>query len=120
MDRLTKGGTCIVYDGFRAETFWEVVRRFEITGCCLLSAMVPFLLKQPASPRDRDHPLRAVITVPWNQDSLARRRALRLADAHCIQYDRDCDTHHLNSESERARQLRADAPRRRGPGGGRE
>ncbi len=71
MDRLTKGGTCIVHDGFRAETFWEVVRRFEITGCCLLSAMVPFLLKQPPSERDRDHPLRAVITVPWNQDSLA-------------------------------------------------
>jgi len=36
--------------------------------------MTRFLLNQPPSSRDRDHPLRAVITVPWNQDSLAVAR----------------------------------------------
>ncbi len=71
MDRLIKGGTCVLYDGFKPESFWDVVRRFDITGCCLVGAMTRFLLNQPASARDRDHPLRAVITVPWNQDSLA-------------------------------------------------
>ncbi len=71
MDRLIKGGTCVLYDGFKPESFWDVVRRFNITGCCLVGAMTRFLLNQPPSARDRDHPLRAVITVPWNQDSLA-------------------------------------------------
>jgi len=71
MDRLTKGGTCVLYDGFSPSAFWDTVRRFGITGCCLVGAMTQFLLKQPASADDRDHPLRAVITVPWNQDSLA-------------------------------------------------
>jgi crotonobetaine/carnitine-CoA ligase len=33
--------------------------------------MTQFLLRQPAGERDRDHPLRNVVTVPWNQDSLA-------------------------------------------------
>jgi crotonobetaine/carnitine-CoA ligase len=71
MDRLIKGGTCVLYDGFKPESFWDTVRRFNITGCCLVGAMTRFLLNQPPSSRDRDHPLRAVITVPWNQDSLA-------------------------------------------------
>jgi carnitine-CoA ligase len=71
MDRLIKGGTCVLYDGFKPESFWDTVRRFNITGCCLVGAMTRFLLNQPPSARDREHPLRAAITVPWNQDSLA-------------------------------------------------
>jgi crotonobetaine/carnitine-CoA ligase len=71
MDRLTKGGSCVLVDGFSATAFWELVRRFGISGCCLVGAMTQFLLKQPPDPRDRDHPLRNVITVPWNADSLA-------------------------------------------------
>lgn len=70
MDRLTKGGSCVLYDGFKPDSFWDTVREYGITGGCLVGAMTRFLLNQPASPRDRDHPLRAVITVPWNQDSL--------------------------------------------------
>jgi len=70
MDRLAKGGTCVLCDGFRLEEFWDTIRRFRITGCCLVGAMTQFLLKQPPSERDRDHTLRSVITVPWNQDSL--------------------------------------------------
>ena len=71
MDRLIKGGTCVLYDGFKPESFWDTVRRLDITGACLVGAMTRFLLNQPPSDRDRDHPLRAVITVPWNQDSMA-------------------------------------------------
>jgi len=83
MDRLTKGGTCVLFDGFRPDSFWDTVRRFRITGCCLVGAMTQFLLKQPPSERDRDHTLRAVITVPWNQDSLdvARRYGLEMYTA---------------------------------------
>ncbi len=83
MDRLTKGGTCVLYDGFHPSSFWDTVRRFNITGCCLVGAMTQFLLKQPPSDRDRDHPLKSVITVPWNQDSLdvAERYGLQMYTA---------------------------------------
>jgi crotonobetaine/carnitine-CoA ligase len=83
MDRLTKGGTCVLYDGFKPGSFWDTVRRFDITGCCLVGAMTQFLLRQPPSDRDRDHPLRNVITVPWNQDSraVAERYGLQMHTA---------------------------------------
>ena len=42
MDRLIKGGTCVLYDGFKPESFWDTVRRFNITGCCLVGAMTRF------------------------------------------------------------------------------
>ena len=71
MDRLIKGGSCVLMDGFHPQSFWDTVRRFGITGTCLVGAMTQFLLKQPPSTRDRDHTLRSVITVPWNEDSLA-------------------------------------------------
>lgn len=71
MDRLIKGGSAAVVDGFHPSEFWDTIRRFEITGTCLVGAMTQFLLKQPASDNDREHTLRAVITVPWNEDSLA-------------------------------------------------
>ena len=83
MDRLTKGGTCILYDGFKPSTFWETVRQFDVTGACLVGAMTQFLLRQPPSARDRDHPLRNVVTVPWNQDSkaVAERYGLQMHTA---------------------------------------
>ncbi len=71
MDRLVKGGSCVVVDGFSPGKFWDTIRRFEITGTCLVGAMTQFLLKQPNEGRDRDHTLRSVITVPWNEDSVA-------------------------------------------------
>ena len=71
LDRLTKGGTCVLVDGFSATSFWPTVRRFRITGACLVGAMTQFLLRQPPSPDDRNHTLRNVVTVPWNEDSKA-------------------------------------------------
>ena len=83
MDRLTKGGTCVLHDGFKPGTFWDTVRRNNITGCCLVGAMTQFLLRQPPGDRDRDHPLRNVVTVPWNQDSkaVAERYGLQMHTA---------------------------------------
>ncbi len=45
--------------------------------------MTQFLLRQPPSDRDRDHPLRNVVTVPWNQDSraVAERYGLQMHTA---------------------------------------
>ena len=71
LDRLTKGGTCVLVDGFSAANFWPTIRRFRITGACLVGGMTQFLLRQPPGPDDRDHTLRNVVTVPWNEDSKA-------------------------------------------------
>ena len=83
LDRLTKGGTCVLVDGFSAASFWSTVRRFRITGACLVGGMTQFLLRQPPSPDDRNHTLRNVVTVPWNEDSraVAERYGLQMRTA---------------------------------------
>lgn len=80
MDRLIKGGNTVVTEGFSPERFWDTIDRCGVTGTCLVGAMTPFLLKQPPSDRDKTHPLRTVITVPWNEDSLrvAQRYDIRM------------------------------------------
>ena len=110
MDRLTKGGTCVLYDGFKPATFWDTSARFDITGGCLVGAMTQFLLRQPPSDRDRDHPLRNVVTVPWNQDSRAVGRTLRAADAHGLQHDGDGRADPVRRRPGGARHLRPAAP----------
>jgi crotonobetaine/carnitine-CoA ligase len=83
LDRLTKGGTCVLVDGFSAANFWPTIRRFRITGACLVGAMTQFLLRQPPGPDDRNHTLRNVVTVPWNEDSraVAQRYGLQMRTA---------------------------------------
>jgi crotonobetaine/carnitine-CoA ligase len=68
---LVKGGSTALVESFRTQTFWETVRRTQTTTITLLGAMIPFLLKEPPSPRDRDHPLRHVVMVPLSDDAQA-------------------------------------------------
>ncbi|MDP6345458.1 MAG: AMP-binding protein [Alphaproteobacteria bacterium] len=65
------GGSCLIVDSFSTETFWPTIRQHGVTATCFVGAMTPFLLKQPPSNHDKDHTLRCVVTVPWNEDSLA-------------------------------------------------
>ena len=46
-----------------------MTRRTQSTCLTLLGAMVPFLLKAPPTPRDRDHPLKKVVLVPLSDAS---------------------------------------------------
>jgi carnitine-CoA ligase len=64
---LCVGSSIGVVSHFRTEAFWDQVRELEITSAFLLGAMATFLLKQPPSPRDRDHTLRMVFIVPLGQ-----------------------------------------------------
>jgi carnitine-CoA ligase len=64
---LCLGSSIGVVSHFRTEAFWDQVRELEITSAFLLGAMATFLLKQPPSPRDRDHGLRMVFIVPLGQ-----------------------------------------------------
>ncbi len=79
----TIGCSCVIVDGFSSDRFWPVIRRYEITTAFLIGAMTPFLLKQPPSPDDMNHPLRHLMTVPWNEDAaaLGRRHGLEMRTA---------------------------------------
>jgi crotonobetaine/carnitine-CoA ligase len=68
---LVKGASVAVVDSFRTQTFWDTIRATRTTVLTLLGAMTPFLTKEPASPHDRDHPLRAVMMVPLADDAAA-------------------------------------------------
>ncbi len=61
---LMRGGSFALVESFRTSEFWEIVRRFDVQHTILLGAMTPFLLKEPPSPRDRDHPLLRVSMIP--------------------------------------------------------
>ena len=71
MITLYQGSSCVIETGFSTDKFWDTIRRHKITYTCFVGAMTPFLLKAPASNMDQDHNLRCVITIPWNEDSLA-------------------------------------------------
>ncbi|OKO78282.1 AMP-binding protein [Bradyrhizobium sp. AS23.2] len=61
---LVKGGSIALVESFDTRSFWDTVRRTQSTYLTLLGAMVPFLLKEPPGPGDRDHTLRVVNIVP--------------------------------------------------------
>lgn len=61
---LMRGGSFALVESFRTQDFWNIVRRFDVTHTILLGAMTPFLLKEPASPDDRNHSLKKVVMVP--------------------------------------------------------
>lgn len=71
---LAHGGSVVIEDSFRTDDFWESVREKGVTSTCLVGAMTPFLLKLSPSNRDQDHPMRTIVTIPWNEDSLALGR----------------------------------------------
>ncbi|HUF72493.1 MAG TPA: AMP-binding protein [Gammaproteobacteria bacterium] len=68
---LIHAGSAVVVDRFSVSRFWETVRRYEITTVGLLGAMVQFLMKQPETAADRDHPLRSVIIAPFDESAIA-------------------------------------------------
>ncbi len=61
---LMTGGSLALVELFRTSEFWPTIRRFGVTNTILLGAMTPFLLKEPPSEQDKDHPLRQVTMVP--------------------------------------------------------
>ncbi|MEV6541977.1 AMP-binding protein [Streptomyces sp. NPDC051665] len=52
---MAVGASCVIGERFSATRYWERVAESGATAVCLLGAMVPMLLAQPASPADRAH-----------------------------------------------------------------
>ena len=58
MSALIAGSPIALVDRFHASTFWDDVRMFNAGTAISVFSMIPILLKQPPSPRDKDHPLK--------------------------------------------------------------
>ncbi|MGV8995721.1 MAG: AMP-binding protein [Parvibaculaceae bacterium] len=61
---LVRGGSIALWENFKTDEFWDFVRRTDCTVAFLLGVMATFLLKEPVSPRDREHRLRLALMVP--------------------------------------------------------
>lgn len=68
---LVKGGSIALVEAFDTHSFWDTVRATGTTCLTLLGAMVPFLLKAPPGPHDRDHTLKKAMVVPLSDDAQA-------------------------------------------------
>lgn len=68
---LLHGGSIAMVESFNTDAFWDTVRATQSTMLALIGAMTPFLMKQPATPRDRDHTLRKVTMVPFVDEAAA-------------------------------------------------
>ena len=66
---LVKGGSIALVEAFDTNSFWNTVRATGTTCLTLLGAMVPFLLKLPPGPGDRNHTLKKVVLVPLSDDA---------------------------------------------------
>ena len=66
---LMRAGSFALIESFRTGEFWQTIRRFEVSHTILLGAMTPFLLKEPPSDQDRQHPLQRVSMIPLSDQS---------------------------------------------------
>ena len=66
---LARGGSIALWENFKTDEFWNFVRGTECTAAFLLGVMATFLLKEPASPRDREHGLRLALMVPLTESA---------------------------------------------------
>jgi crotonobetaine/carnitine-CoA ligase len=80
---LLAGGSVALNKGFNPRTFWDDVRRFEATITIAIHGMVTFLLDQPLSPNDRDHPLKTVYMGPLTRhEEFAERFGVSIYTAY--------------------------------------
>lgn len=68
---MIRGGAIVMIPAFDTNTFWSTVQKTRATTVILLGAMVGFLMKQPPQPKEREHTLRLVNIVPFNELALA-------------------------------------------------
>jgi crotonobetaine/carnitine-CoA ligase len=71
---LQRGGSIVLSSGFSARTFWDEVRRFDVTTTALLHGMISVLMAQPQSEHDADNPLSIVYMGPLTRVEEFTRR----------------------------------------------
>lgn len=55
LSALAVGGTCVLFEEYRASQFWRQLREHRVTAVSLVAMQVRTLLAQPPAPTDRDH-----------------------------------------------------------------
>ncbi|WP_037568709.1 AMP-binding protein [Phaeacidiphilus oryzae] len=61
---LAAGAALVLGRRFSASRFWDELRRHEVTQFNALGSILPMLLAQPPSPRDREHRARKAFAAP--------------------------------------------------------
>jgi crotonobetaine/carnitine-CoA ligase len=69
---LASGATLVVLDRFHPSTFLAKVREYEVTWFYCLGLMPTLLLRQPESPEDKQHKLRAICASAIPRDLHAK------------------------------------------------
>jgi len=72
---LASGATLVVLDRFHPSTFWSKVREYDVTWFYCLGLMPTLLLRQPESPEDKQHKLRAICASAIPRDLHAELEA---------------------------------------------
>jgi crotonobetaine/carnitine-CoA ligase len=60
---LVLGASVVIAPRFSASRFWDDCRRYRVTAIQHVGAVLSFLLRQPPTARDRDHPVRLTFGV---------------------------------------------------------
>jgi crotonobetaine/carnitine-CoA ligase len=68
---LIHGGCAAVVERFRTDSFWDTVRRLDVSAVGLLGTMVQFLVQQPPQPGERQHPVKKAVIAPYGDEALA-------------------------------------------------
>jgi crotonobetaine/carnitine-CoA ligase len=67
--QLMVGGSVVVPNRFKSDTFWPMVRNYQVTSTTLLGVMTSFLLSAPVADDDKSHPMKVVSIAPLNDDA---------------------------------------------------
>ncbi|KAA0890790.1 AMP-binding protein [Pusillimonas sp. ANT_WB101] len=70
---LACGGSIAMMKAFQTAEFWDAIRETKSTVVLLLGVMANFLLKQPPSDQDTQHPLKKVFIVPFGDEAVKFR-----------------------------------------------
>jgi fatty-acyl-CoA synthase len=65
---LAQGARLVLQRKFSASRFWDDVREHGVTACQYIGEICRYLLGQPPSDRDRDHPLRVMMGAGLGPD----------------------------------------------------
>lgn len=74
MSTLLVGGRIAITERFSASQWWELVRKYKATVGIGIFSVVPILLSQPPSSRDKEHTLRAFYLGPSSLDQTLHER----------------------------------------------
>lgn len=83
---LRRNASILMRPEFDTRTFWDDVRKYNVTFAFGIGAIITFLNKQPPSPHDADNPLRIMMVGPMNESAerFSRRFGVKLYQIYAM------------------------------------